>query len=314
MTANESLLWTLFGITILVLLALDLGVFHRKSHEISINEALLWSAIWIAVALAFNLIIYIWHGSDAALSFAAAYIVERSLSVDNLFVFLMIFSYFKVPSLHQYKVLFWGILAALVLRGLFVMTGIALVEKFEWIIYVFGALLIVTGIKMALKKDGSETDLGRNPVLRLSKRILPTTEHYDGGNFFVKRGGQFLATPLFIVLLVVETSDVMFALDSVPAVLGITLNPFIVYTSNIFAILGLRALYFALAGCMLIFHYLTHGVTVILVFIGAKMMFSGVFEIPVSIALGVIALVLIASISLSILLPPKSTCKAQKIG
>jgi tellurite resistance protein TerC len=309
---NGSMLWILFGLLVLVLLILDLFVFHRKSKEISINEALLWSAIWIIVALVFNLIIYLWRGYDAAMAFAAGYIVERSLSVDNLFVFLMIFTYFKVPTLHHYRVLFWGIIAAVVFRGLFVVSGIALIERFDWILYVFGALLIFTGIKMALKKDDEEIDLDKNPVLKFSKKVLPTTEDYDGGNFFVKRGGQLLVTPLFVVLLVVETSDIMFAIDSVPAVLGISIDPLIVYSSNIFAILGLRALYFALAGCMLLFHYLTHGVSFILVFIGAKMMLSGVYEIPVGIALGVIAIVLASSIALSILMPPKSACKVKE--
>lgn len=308
---NESLLWITFSISVFVLLALDLGVFHRKSHEISIREAMIWSLIWLAVAAAFNLIIYFWHGQEMAMEFAAAYVVERSLSVDNLFVFLLIFSYFKVPAVHQYRVLFWGILAALVLRAIFIITGITLIQNFHWLIYLFGAFLIYTGIKIAMKRENGEADLSQNCVLGLCKRFLPTTEHYDGGKFFTRDGAKLLVTPLFIVLLVVETSDLIFALDSVPAVLGVTLDPFVAYTSNIFAILGLRALFFALAGCMLMFRYLSGGITVILIFVGAKMLVSGFYEVPVGIALGVIVLVLATAIILSILLPAEKGHEAH---
>lgn len=302
MITDEQILWTVFGATILLLLALDLGVFHRGPREIGVKEALIWSMIWIGVALVFNVIVYLWMGSEAALQFATGYIIERALSFDNLFVFLLIFSYFKVPSLHQYRVLFWGIVAALILRGIFVISGIELIERFHWLIYVFGAFLILTGIKIAFQGE-KEADLGKNPLLRLCRRFLPTTEQYHGESFFVIREGRLLATPLFLVLLVVETSDIIFALDSVPAILGITLDPFIVYTSNVFSILGLRALYFALAGCLMIFHYLSHGVTIILIFVGVKMLLTGFYEVPAEIALGVVALVLLASILLSILRP-----------
>jgi tellurite resistance protein TerC len=307
--SGDSMLWIVFGLSVLVLLALDLGVFHRKSHDISVKEAMIWSVIWIAVALVFNLIIYLWHGKDTAIEFATAYIVERSLSVDNLFVFLLIFTYFKVPSFHQYRVLFWGILAALALRAVFIIFGITLIQNFQWLIYVFGAFLVFTGIKIALRKE-EEMDVGKNPILMLSKRFLPTTDKFDGGKFFSKSSGKLMATPLFIVLLIVETSDLIFALDSVPAVLGVTLNPFVAYTSNIFAILGLRALYFALAGCMLMFRYLSSGITVILTFVGFKMLVSGFYEIPVGIALGIILLVLAAAIGLSVLLPDRKICEA----
>jgi tellurite resistance protein TerC len=309
--SNESLLWIIFGISVFVLLALDLGIFHRKSHEIGIKEAVVWSLIWLAVAVVFNIIVYLWHGQDTAMEFAAAYIVERSLSVDNLFVFLLIFSYFKVPAAHQYRVLFWGILAALVLRAIFILTGITLIQTFHWLIYLFGAFLIYTGIKIAMKKEDDEADLSQNCVLRICKRFLPTTEAYDGGKFFSKNGGKFLVTPMFLVLLVVETSDLIFALDSVPAVLGVTLDPFVAYTSNIFAILGLRALYFALAGCMLMFRFLSGGITVILIFVGAKMLVSGFYEVPVGIALGVIVLVLAAAIGLSILIPAQKAVQTR---
>lgn len=311
MIDNESLLWIIFSISVFVLLALDLGVFHRKSHEISIREAMIWSFIWLAVAAVFNFIVYFWQGQEMAMEFTAAYVVERSLSVDNLFVFLLIFSYFKVPAIHQYRVLFWGILAALVLRAIFIITGITLIQNFHWLIYLFGAFLIYTGIKIAMKRENGEADLSQNCVLGLCKRFLPTTEHYDGGKFFTRDGAKLLVTPLFIVLLVVETSDLIFALDSVPAVLGVTLNPFVAYTSNIFAILGLRALFFALAGCMLMFRYLSGGITVILVFVGVKMLVSGFYEVPVGIALGIIVLVLAAAIILSILLPAEKGHEAH---
>jgi tellurite resistance protein TerC len=309
--SNELLLWIIFSISVFVLLALDLGIFHRKSHEIGIKEAVVWSLIWLAVAVVFNIIVYLWHGQDTAMEFAAAYIVERSLSVENLFVFLLIFSYFKVPAAHQYRVLFWGILAALVLRAIFILTGITLIQTFHWLIYLFGAFLIYTGIKIAMKKEDDEADLSQNCVLRICKRFLPTTEAYDGGKFFSKNGGKFLVTPMFLVLLVVETSDLIFALDSVPAVLGVTLDPFVAYTSNIFAILGLRALYFALAGCMLMFRFLSGGITIILIFVGAKMLVSGFYDVPVEIALGVIVLVLAAAIGLSVLIPAQKAVQTR---
>jgi tellurite resistance protein TerC len=229
--------------------------------------------------------------------------VERTLSFDNLFVFLLIFTYFKVPSIHQYKVLFWGIIAALVMRGVFVVAGIELIDKFHWIVYLFGAFLFVSGLKLLLRKDEEPMDVGRNPILRLCKRFLPTTDQYGEGNFTLIIDGKRYVTPLFIVLLIIETSDILFAFDSVPAILGITLNPFIVYTSNIFSILGLRALYFALAGCMVIFRYLNQGITLILIFIGAKMLVSEFIEIPAVVALGVIVLILVGSMALSLIRP-----------
>lgn len=311
MISNEFMLWAIFGTAILIMLALDLGVFHRKSHEISIKEALTWSLAWIVVAAIFNILIYLRMGTETAIEFAAGYLVERTLSFDNLFVFLLVFSYFKVPSMHQYKVLFWGILAALVMRGAFIIAGIELIYNFHWIIYLFGAFLLVTGLKMLVRKDEDEIDVGRNPVLKLTKRFLQTTDDYGDGNFFIRSSGKLFATPLFIVLLVVETTDIIFAFDSVPAILGITLNPFVVYTSNIFAILGLRSLYFALAGCLMMFHYLSHGVTLILIFIGTKMLVSGYYEIDAAVALGIIVLILAGSIGLSIVLPNGMASKVK---
>jgi tellurite resistance protein TerC len=303
--SSDQLLWSAFVAVVFLLLALDLGVFHKKSHVIGLREAMIWSAVLLLVAAAFNLVIYFWMGSEKALEFTASYLVERSLSIDNLFVFLLIFTYFKVPSIYQYRVLFWGILAALVLRGIFIIGGIALIDNFHGIIYVFGAFLIYTGMKISLKKEGDDKNLSNNRVLKLCNRFLPMTDKYDGGKFFTREMGRLVATPLFAVLLVVETSDLIFAIDSVPAVLGITLDPFIAYSSNIFAILGLRALYFALAGCMLMFRYLNQGITLILIFIGVKMLISRIYEIPVFVALGMIALILTVSILLSIAFPKK---------
>ncbi|NYT01389.1 MAG: TerC family protein [Methanosarcinales archaeon] len=305
MISDPVILWTAFNVGVLLLLALDLGVFHRRSHEIGIKESLIWSAIWTAVALAFNFAVFFWHGYDSALEFTAGYLIERTMSMDNLFVFLMIFTYLKVPAPQQYKVLFWGIMVALVMRAFFIITGVALVERFDWIIYVFGAFLIFTGIKMVLQKDET-IDLEQNRILRLSRRVLPCTACYHGDKFFVKNDGKRFATPLFLVLVAVEITDLIFAMDSIPAVLAISLDPFIVYTSNIFAILGLRALYFALAGCAQIFHYLNYGISTILIFVGGKMVISDFYHIPVSVALGIIALILFISMVASLTRPARA--------
>ncbi len=294
--------WVLFNIFVLAMLALDLGIFHRKAHEVNIREALIWSVVWITLALLFNVGIYVWRGSEQALAFLTGYVIEKSLSVDNLFVFLLIFSYFRVDSLHQHKVLFWGILGALMMRGVFIAVGVTLIQQFHWVIYIFGAFLIFTGFRMALQKD-KEIHPEKNLVLRLFRRLMPTTEHYVEGKFFVKQNRRIYATPLFIVLLVVETTDLVFAVDSIPAILAITLDPFIVYTSNVFAILGLRALYFALAGAMQLFHYLHLGLSSILVFIGVKMLFADIYTIPIVIALSVVAGILIMSVVASVLRP-----------
>jgi tellurite resistance protein TerC len=300
----QVLLWVIFNVFVVAMLALDLGVFHRTAHVIHIREALAWCALWITLAVLFNLGIYLWLGSVPALEFLTGYLLEYSLSVDNIFVFLMIFTYFRVPYLHQHKVLFWGILGALVMRALFIGVGITLIQMFHWVIYLMGGFLILTGIKMATQK-GEQINPERNPVLRLIRRVLRVTENYEGGRFFVKRSGQLFATPLFIVVLVVETTDVIFAVDSIPAILAITLDPFIVYTSNVFAILGLRALFFALAGIMRLFHYLPYGLSVVLVFVGIKMLLVDIYKIPIGIALGTVAAVLAISVMASILHPPK---------
>jgi tellurite resistance protein TerC len=239
--------WVGFNVFVLAMLALDLGVFHRKAHVVRVREALAWSAVWIALALAFNVLIFFTRGQEVALQFLTGYVIEKTLSVDNIFVFLLIFGCFRIPQIHQHKILFWGILGALVMRAIFIALGITLIEKFHWMIYVFGGILVVTGIRIALEKD-KEIHPENNPLLKLLKRVMPISESLDDGRFFVRKAGKLMATPLFVALIIVETTDVIFAVDSIPAILAITSDPFIVYTSNVFAILGLRSLYFALSG------------------------------------------------------------------
>lgn len=292
-------IWIGFGVFVLAMLALDLGVFHRKTHQVGMKEALTWSGVWIALALLFNVGVWHWRGHDKGLEFLTGYLVELSLSVDNLFVFLLIFAYFKVPAQYQHKVLFWGILGALVMRAVFIAAGVTLMQRFHWIIYVFGAVLVVSGLKMAFEKD-KEVHPEKNPVLRLFRHFIPVTREYHGSRFFVKPDKRWLATPLFIVLLMLETTDLVFAVDSVPAVLAITTDPFIVYTSNVFAILGLRSMFFALAGIMKLFHYLHYGLAAVLVFVGAKMLLAGFYKIPTLASLlvivGLLAVAVVASL------------------
>ncbi|MFH2012272.1 MAG: TerC family protein [Pseudomonadota bacterium] len=301
---KQILPWIFFNLFVLGMLALDLKVFHRKAHEVKIKEAFIWSFVWISMALIFNLGIYVWRGPEQALEFFTGYLIEKSLSIDNIFVFILLFSYFRVDPIYQHKVLFWGILGALFMRAVFIFAGVTLINHFHWVIFVFGAFLIYTGIKMAMKKD-SEVHPERNPVLKFFRRFIPVTDHYVEGKFFIKRNGRTFATLLFVVLLVVETTDLIFAVDSIPAILAITLDPFIVYTSNIFAILGLRALYFALAGAMQFFCYLYLGLSSILVFIGVKMLLTDLYKIPIGIALSVVAGILVISIVASLLKPRK---------
>ncbi|HUT55053.1 MAG TPA: TerC family protein [bacterium] len=302
--SKQTLMWIAFNAAVVVMLALDLGVFNRKAHEVKLREALVWSAVWIAVSLAFNLFIYFELGRETALNFLTGYLLEKSLSVDNLFVFLLIFSYFKTPPQYEHKVLFWGIIGALFMRAAFIFAGVALIHRFEWVIYVFGALLLVTGIRLAFKKD-DDIRPEKNPVLRVFRRFFRVSFDFKGGKFYYLDQGKFLFTPLFVALLVVETTDVIFALDSIPAVLAITTDPFIVYSSNVFAILGLRALFFALAGVMRMFHYLQYGLALILSLIGVKMLASKFYQVPVHIALGGIAAVLALSILASLIWPPQ---------
>ncbi len=296
--------WLGFHGFVLVLLAIDLLVFHWKAHEVKMREALTWSGVWVGLALAFTVGVYGFLGRQAALEFLTGYLIEKSLSVDNLFVFLLIFSYFRVPAQYQHQVLFWGILGALVMRFLFIFAGVALIQRFHWVLYVFGAFLILTGGRLAFEKD-KEIQPEKNPILRLVRRLMPVTEGYEQDRFFVRRSRRLWATPLFVVLLVVETTDLIFALDSIPAILAITLDPFIVYTSNVFAIMGLRALFFALSGLMRMFHYLHYGLAAVLVFVGAKMLLSDVIHIPIGLSLGVVAGLLSSSIFASILSPAR---------
>ena len=301
---HQLILWGGFNVFVLAMLAVDLELFHKRAHEIRFKEAAIWSLTWIALALLFNVGIYSWRGSQAALQFLTGYLLEKSLSVDNLFVFLLIFSYFKVPSTYQHTALFWGILGALILRALFIVSGIALLNKFHWVIYLFGAFLIFTGIKLAFEKD-KEVEPEKNFALRLFRRFMPVTDRYEGSKLFVRKSGQLFGTPLFVVLLVIETTDILFAVDSIPAVLAVTRDTFIVYTSNVFAILGLRALYFVLAGIMRLFHHLHYGLAVVLSFVGLKMLLSEIYPIPIGLSLGVIASVLAFSVIASLIWPRK---------
>jgi len=305
---SQTTFWILFNVFVAAMLLLDLGVFHRRAHGVRFREALGWSAMWIALAGAFAVLVYFWHGRTPSLEFVTGYVIELSLSVDNLFVFLLIFRYFRVPSDQQHKVLFWGIIGALVMRAIFILAGVGLIRRFHWIIYLFGALLIYSGIKF-LRQENANIHPEKNPVLRVFRRLMPVTKDYVGGKFFVRQRGLY-ATPLLVALLVVETSDLLFAVDSIPAILAITLNTFIVYTSNVFAILGLRSMYFALATMMDIFHYLHYGLSVVLIFIGAKMLLSHYYEIPTVVALLTVLLVLGISVAASLLLPKRTKVSA----
>ena len=287
---TESLwLWVGFNVFVLAMLALDLGVFHRKCHVVTLKESLTWTAVWIALALVFNAGVWHFYGSGKALEFFTGYLIEKSLSVDNVFVFALLFSYFAVPPLYQHKVLFWGILGALVMRAVMIALGAVLIAKFAWIIYVFGGFLILTGIKMIVKRE-EEIHPENNPVVKWFKKLMPVTPDYRGDKFFVRENGLRMATPLFVVLLLVEVSDLIFAVDSIPAIFAVTTDPFIVYTSNVFAILGLRSLYFALAGVIDKFHYLKIGLGVVLSFVGVKMLLAHTaWKIDTLVSLGVIA-------------------------
>jgi tellurite resistance protein TerC len=317
-------MWVGFNVFVLALLAIDLGVFHRKAHAVSVREATIWSVIWISLSMLFNLGIYFfwqaispasqYSNGEAALAFFTGYLIEKSLSVDNIFVFVLIFSYFSVPAKYQHRVLFWGILGALVMRAALILVGAALIKEFHWIIWIFGAFLIFTGIRMAFHKD-EELHPENNPLVKLVKRFMPVTRDYHGASFFVREGGKLMATPLLLVLLIVESTDLVFAVDSIPAIFAVTEDPFIVYTSNVFAILGLRSLYFLLAGVMHKFHYLKLGLSAVLTFVGVKMLMpdasallTGVsYKIPTLLSLGVVAGILIVAVAASLL-------RARRLG
>lgn len=302
---DTTWLWIGFNAFVLFMLALDLGVFHRKAHIVSLKESLTWTAVWVVMAMIFNFGIWHYMGGDKALEFFTGYVIEKSLSVDNVFVFALLFSYFAVPQLYQHKVLFWGILGALVMRAAMIALGAKLISEFSWVIYIFGAFLILTGIKMIVKRE-EEIHPEKNPVVRLFKRFMPVTSSFRGDKFFVRENGVRMATPLFVVLLLVEFTDLIFAVDSIPAIFAVTKDPFIVYTSNVFAILGLRSLYFALAGVMDKFHYLKIGLGVVLSFVGVKMLLGHTpWKIDTLVSLGVIIGILGISVIASLMRPKK---------
>jgi tellurite resistance protein TerC len=309
-TIGSPLQWGVFLVLLVILLALDLGVVHRKEHRVGLREAVVWSIVWTIIALIFNAWIYYRFGTRPGLEFLTGYIIERSLSFDNIFVFVILFNYFAVPAEHQHRVLFWGILGALISRGLFIAMGTALLSRFEWLMLVFGAFLVYTGINILRGKE-TEVHPESNPVLRLFRRFVPLTASYHGKRFFIRENHRTLATPLMLVLVVVEATDVIFAVDSIPAVLGVTRDPFIVFTSNIFAILGLRALYFLLAGLMHKFHYLSYGLGLVLVFVGGKMLVERWYEIPVQISLGIVLGLLTVSIVVSLLRPAPAPAETE---
>lgn len=296
--------WIIFNVFVLLMLGLDLFVFHRKAHEVKVKEALLTSLFWIVLALIFNVIIYYWRGEQSAMEFLTGYLIEKSLSVDNLFVFILIFNYFGVAPKYHHKLLFWGVLGALVLRAIFILVGVALIAKFHFLIYIMGAFLVYTGIKMAFSHD-NEIDPENNPLVKWASKYLPMKRTSEEGKFFVRENGKLFATPLFLVLIMIESTDVVFAVDSIPAILAISKDPFIVYTSNVFALLGLRALYFALAGIIQLFHYLHYGLSLILAFIGVKLVLSDIYHIDMKYALIGVGAILALSIIASLLFPKK---------
>jgi tellurite resistance protein TerC len=303
---NTLLFWVLFNSFVIGLLLLDLLVFNRRAHAIKLKEALGWSAFWVCLSLCFNFLVYRTMGHEAGVEWLTGYLVEKALSVDNLFVFLLIFTYFKVPAEYQHRILFWGVLGALVLRGIFIVAGAALLAKFHFLLYVLGAFLVYTGVRMGLSDSGEpEIDPEGNPIVRFLSRHLPITRQPDGGKFFTTREGVRFATPLFVVLVLVETTDVVFAADSIPAILAISRDTFVVYTSNVFALLGLRALYFALASLMQLFHYLHYGLALILIFIGGKLLLEDVYPLPMPLALGAVGVLLLGSVGASLLWPKR---------
>jgi tellurite resistance protein TerC len=297
-------LWVMFSVFVLGMLALDLGVFNRKAHEVRFKEALTWSVVWVALSLAFNWWIYYKFGPEKALQFLTGYVIEKALSVDNIFVFVILFSSFAVPKVYQHRVLFWGVLGAIAMRAVFIGLGAALVSRFDWIMYVFGAILIFTGFKL-MKEGDAEPHPEKNPIYKLARRVMPAVPEYHGKHFFVVKDGRRYATPLFLVLIAIEATDVVFAVDSIPAIFAISTDPFIVYTSNIFAILGLRAMYFLLAGVIDKFHLLKYGLAVVLLFVGVKMVIANWYHVPVGASLGVIAGVLALSVVASMIWPKR---------
>lgn len=303
---ESGYLWGAFNLFVLMMLALDLGVLRKKSHEIGLREALTWTGVWISLAMIFNLFVYYYFDKEKAIEFFTGYLIEKSLSVDNIFVIIMIFAYFKVPAAYQHKVLFWGILGALVMRIIFILAGIELIHKFHWLIYIFGGFLVFTGIKMLTSGEDKFEPGEKNIVVRLARKIFPFTDSFEGDKFFVRREAKLWATPLFMVVILIEATDLIFAVDSIPAILAISDDAFIVYTSNVFAILGLRSLYFALAGIEKYFKYLKYGLSTILIFVGVKMCITDWYKIPVDLSLIVIVFILSISMLASVIVQKKS--------
>ncbi len=309
-------LWLIFNLFVLLLLALDLGVFHRSAKAISLKEATIWSILWVLVALLFNASMLLWYGPPGerhalALQFFTGYLIERALSIDNIFVFLVVFNYFRVEPRYQYRVLYWGILGALIMRGALIAVGVVLIRQFAWLLYVFGAFLLWTGWKLLTHQAG-DVHPEHNPVLQWVRKYVPLTKDYEGQKFFVRESGLWRATPMFLVLIVVETTDLAFALDSIPAIFGITQDAFVIYSSNVFAILGLRALYFLLAGAMPYFRYLNHGLAIVLMFIGAKMLLEHWVHIPILLALLIVGAVLTISVLASLAAARREKPRAEK--
>jgi tellurite resistance protein TerC len=303
--SDTVILWAAFNVFVLGMLALDLGVFHKKSEEITVKNALVWTGVWITLAMGFNYFVYHYFGKQEAIEFFTGYIIEKSLSVDNIFVIILIFSYFHVPNAYQHKVLFWGILGALIMRVIFIFAGIELIHRFHWLIYIFGGFLVVTSLRMIFAAE-EKLQPERNPVVKLVRRLFRVTPSFEGDRFFVRLNSKLWATPLFVVVILIETTDLIFAVDSIPAILAITDDPFIVYTSNVFAILGLRSLYFALAGIQHYFHLLKYGLAAILAFVGAKMCLSDIYKIPVDVSLIVIVSILAVAVVASLIFPKKA--------
>jgi tellurite resistance protein TerC len=310
---GTPILWIGFSAFVLAMLALDLGVIHRRAHVVQVGEALVWSALWILLALLFNVGVYFWFGSERALEFLTGYIVEKSLSIDNLFVFSVLFSSFAVPAALQHRVLLWGIVGALAMRAILIVVGTALLARFHWLAYVLGAMLVLTGFRLLVQR-GSEPRPERNPLFRLFRRIVPLIGDYRGSRFFVVEAGRHYATPLFLVLVAVEATDLVFALDSIPAIFAITADPFIVFTSNVFAMLGLRALYFALADMLWRFHHLKVGLALVLVFVGAKMLAAPLYHVPIAVSLALTAVLIGGSVAASLLHPRPKPRGARKAG
>jgi tellurite resistance protein TerC len=310
--ATNIWFWVGFIAFVLAMLALDLGVFQRKSHEVKPKEAAIWTTVWVSLALVFAGGLWFFYGSEPALTFLTGYIIEESLSMDNIFVIVLIFNYFMVPKAYQHRVLFYGILGALIMRGIFIALGTVLLAKFQWIIYIFGAMLVITGVRMAFKQDES-FDADQNPIVKMVRRFFPMTGQYHGKHFFTIENGRKMATPLFLVVVLVEFTDLIFAIDSIPAIFGVTRDPFIVYTSNIFAVMGLRSLYFLLASVIEKFHLLKYGLAIILTFVGLKMIAERWIHVPILASLAVIVGVLLISIAASLIWPPPPPTPTEEI-